>query len=225
MSDPLPYNPLDKLNLGKSVAEALLHQPKAFLGELEPFSGAGIYVIYYGGDFKAYHQLTELNTKYEIEIPIYVGKADLEGGRKGLVSSDIQSSSKLYKRLAEHAKSIKQAQNLNIDDFTCRYLVVDEIWISLGETLLIAKFAPLWNQLVEGFGNHDPGKGRRAGMRSRWDVLHPGRKWVEYTAPRPDTSEEIIGDINEHLRSSVVIQRLLAGRFPNGPRDIDGTEL
>lgn len=224
MSDPLPYNPLDKLNLGKSVAEALLQQPKALLGELKPFLGAGIYVIYYNGDYEAYQQLTRIGTEYEIEIPIYVGKADLEGGRKGLINSSIQSSSKLYKRLAEHAQSIRQAQNLNIDDFTCRYLVVDEIWISLGEALLIAKFAPLWNQLLEGFGNHDPGRGRRAGMRSRWDVLHPGRKWVENTSPRPDTPEEIINDINEHLRSSAVIQRLLVGRSPNNPKDANTTE-
>ena len=31
---------------------------------------------------------------------------------------------------------------------------------SLGESLLIAKFAPIWNKLIDGFGNHDPDKGR-----------------------------------------------------------------
>lgn len=225
MSDQVPYNPLDKLNLGKSVAEALLNQQKVMLGELKTFFGAGIYVIYYNGDFEAYRLLTRLSNEYKIDIPIYVGKADLEGGRKGLVNSNIQSSNKLYKRLVEHAQSIGQAQNLNIDDFTCRYLVVDEIWISLGEALLIANFAPLWNQLVDGFGNHDPGKGRRAGMRSRWDVLHPGRKWVENIGPRPDTPEQIINDINEHLRSSVIIQRLIAGRPSSGRRETNSPEI
>ena len=33
----------------------------------------------------------------------------------------------------------------------------------------------LWNSLVDGFGNHDPGAGRYKGLRPRWDVLHPGR--------------------------------------------------
>ena len=43
---------------------------------------------------------------------------------------------------------------------------------------MIARFGPVWNSIVDGFGNHDPGAGRRAGMVSRWDVLHPGRAWA-----------------------------------------------
>jgi hypothetical protein len=38
----------------------------------------------------------------------------------------------LYKRLKEHRNSIEAAENLNIDDFYCRFLVVDDIWIPLG---------------------------------------------------------------------------------------------
>jgi hypothetical protein len=29
---------------------------------------------------------------------------------------------------------------------------------------------------VDGFGNHDPGKGRYKQARSDWDVIHPGRQ-------------------------------------------------
>ena len=32
------------------------------------------------------------------------------------------------------------AENLDVDDFECRYLIVDDIWIPLGETLLIGRF-------------------------------------------------------------------------------------
>ena len=42
-----PYNPLDKLNLGNSVAEAMLETRAHPLGVLEPFTGAGIYAVYY----------------------------------------------------------------------------------------------------------------------------------------------------------------------------------
>jgi hypothetical protein len=42
-----PYNPLEKENLGKSVAESLIHQVPIPLGSIERFSGAGIYAIYY----------------------------------------------------------------------------------------------------------------------------------------------------------------------------------
>jgi hypothetical protein len=41
------YNPLDKINLGKSVAEALIDRDAEPLGTLPQFAGAGIYAIYY----------------------------------------------------------------------------------------------------------------------------------------------------------------------------------
>ena len=43
------YNPLDKINLGNSVATALLEQPVHPLGDIPSFEGAGIYVLYYRG--------------------------------------------------------------------------------------------------------------------------------------------------------------------------------
>lgn len=103
-------------------------------------------------------------------------------------------------RLRDHAKSIRSTNDLNIEDFLCRYLVVDDIWIPLGESLLIARFAPVWNSLVDGFGNHTPGKGRFEGMRPRWDVLHPGRAWAEKCAPRSETFDEIVRDVENYLR-------------------------
>lgn len=57
----IPFNPLDKQNLGASVAEALLSKDAHPLEELTSFQGAGIYAIYYTGDHPAYRQLAELN--------------------------------------------------------------------------------------------------------------------------------------------------------------------
>lgn len=204
MIDTDPYNPLDKQNLGASVAEALLGRKVHPLGSITRFSGAGLYAIYYVGDFPAYAPLAMRNREGRFEAPIYVGKAIPEGGRKGGGKADDSATRTLHVRLNDHAKSIEAAANLPIEDFHCRYLVVDDIWIPLGESLLIAKFAPVWNSLVDGFGNHDPGKGRYEGMRPRWDVLHPGRSWAEKCKPRGETPEEIQNDISSYLRNIVI---------------------
>lgn len=196
-----PYNPLDKRNLGASVAEALLIKRAIPLNTLKKFGGAGIYAIYYTGTFEAYEPIASLNRNDNPVAPIYVGKAVPPGARKGGVGLEDAPSNALYNRLAEHAESIDSVHNLRIEDFFCRYLVVDDIWIPLGESLLIAKFAPVWNTLIDGFGNHDPGKGRYNGLRPRWDVLHPGRGWAEKCQGRPETAEQIGIDVVEYLRT------------------------
>lgn len=193
------YNPLDKENLGSSVASALLMQPLHPLAELPRFHGAGVYAIYYHGKFAAYADIRSV--KGGPEVPIYVGKAVPAGARKGDVGLNDVPGEVLYKRLKEHAESIRAAANLRIEDFSCRYLVVDDIWIPLGEALVIARFSPLWNNLIDGFGNHDPGKGRYAGLRPRWDTLHPGRKWAMKCQERTETMGQIEREVIAHLKT------------------------
>jgi hypothetical protein len=176
------FNPLDKRNLGLSIAGAISKKDVFPLKELPFFNGAGIYAIYYKGDFPLYKKISEKNKKNFVR-PIYAGKAIPEGGRKGQFGLDAPVGECLYKRLNEHKKSIEAAENLNIDDFYCRFLVVDDIWIPLGESLLIEKTKPLWNVIVDGFGNHDPGKGRYNQHVSSWDTIHPGRQWVKKLLP------------------------------------------
>lgn len=195
MKNEIPYNPLDKNNLGASVADALLERSKVDLEDVEPFIGAGIYAVYYSGGFPSYRPLAVNG------IPIYVGKAVPPGARKGNFGLNIDPGQALYKRLKEHAESIRQTSNLDIKDFQCRYLVVDDIWIPLGEALLIAKFSPVWNKIIDGFGNHDPGKGRYQQLRSRWDTLHPGRSWAHKCQERGETSEQIAGELIAYLES------------------------
>ena len=83
MTDPAPYNPLEKRNLGASVAEALLGRKPKALSALTSFKGAGVYAIYYRGDFPPYRRLALLNGGEDPQAPIYVGKAIPAGGRKG----------------------------------------------------------------------------------------------------------------------------------------------
>ena len=194
----IPFNPLDKTSLGSSVADALLARPAQPLGELGRFHGAGVYAIYYCGKFKPYAALTAINTADEVRMPIYVGKAVPAGARKGGVL-DAKPGRVLFNRLVEHAESIMATDNLDATDFHCRFLVVDDIWIPLGESLLIARFSPIWNSLIDGFGNHDPGGGRYSGIRPRWDVLHPGRRWAEKCRERKESARDIERDVVSFL--------------------------
>lgn len=202
MSEHAPFNPLDRENLAASVGEALLCKKAHRLDELKPFIGAGIYAIYYSGNFEHYKPLAKRNAKGNFASPIYVGKAVPAGARKGGGNSSQTKTRALFNRLREHAESIEAVSNLNVNDFYCKFLVVDDIWIPLGESLLIAKFSPIWNNLIDGFGNHDPGRGRYEGMRPRWDVLHPGRLWAEKCRERDETKSQIVADIDEFFRSN-----------------------
>ena len=193
-----PFNPLDKRNLGESVAEALLQTETRPLPP-EPLIGAGVYAIYYIGPFFAYRQLAEANRDGQFLCPIYVGKSVPPGARKGGLGLDVDHGQALYKRLAEHAESIKAAQNLDLADFYCRFLVVDDIWIPLAESMLIERFKPLWNRVLDGFGNHDPGSGRYSGKMPLWDCLHPGRAWAKKLQPCTHTPDELEKRVVEFL--------------------------
>lgn len=196
------YNPLDKRNLGKSVADALLEQPARLLEAIEPFEGAGIYVLYYTGPNPAYAPIARANLG-GAHWPIYIGKAIPSGGRKGASLTASARGTALYKRLMEHRDSIRDAEagsgTLKVADFQARYLTVDDIWIPLGESLLISRFRPVWNIALDGFGNHDPGKGRYNGLRPLWDHLHPGRSWAEKCALRSETILEVESRVAEYL--------------------------
>lgn len=196
----IPFNPLDKKNLGASVAEALLASRVHPLGALPEFKGAGIYALYYSGSFSPYAEVARRNRRTKT-APIYVGKAVPAGARKGGGAGSTGGKS-LFNRLSEHADSILSVESLDIEDFTCRFLVVDDIWIPLGESLLIARYSPVWNSLIDGFGNHDPGSGRYNGMRPRWDVLHPGRAWAARCRERSETAADIARDVETYLRNA-----------------------
>ncbi|MEO7030392.1 MAG: Eco29kI family restriction endonuclease [Acidobacteriaceae bacterium] len=192
-----PFNPLEKKHLGESVAAALLEQPMRMLPLAERFQGAGVYAIYYAGDHELYRTLK--NASMGEEIPIYIGKAIPAGGRKGGFVLDAPAGNVLFSRIAEHCESIKHSQNLKLSDFSCRYLVADDIWIPLGESLLIEKFAPLWNKIIDGFGNHTPGAGRFLQQKSSWDVLHEGRPWANKLQPSKKSLQSLKESIDSHF--------------------------
>lgn len=187
------YNPLSVDELGRNAARALMEFPVEILPPNEAFDGAGVYTLHYRGAFPAYAGIGN-------DAPIYVGKADPPGRRQGRASGTSTVRS-LYQRISRHAESINAASNLELRDFRCRWLVLDPVWIGLTEQMLIAQYQPIWNVVVDGFGNNDPGSGRRNQRRSQWDTLHPGREWAANLQDRGETAADIMAGIEEfHAR-------------------------
>lgn len=195
------YNPLDKFNLAKSIESELLARPIVMLGEVGDVIGAGVYAIYYtGSSFPAYAPIATANKGGAFKQPIYIGKAIPKGGRKGGLAADVASTGHaLADRLRQHASSIEQANNLKLADFHVRHLVVDDVWIPLGENMLIETFKPVWNRAIDGYGNHDPGRRRAKQYKSPWDVLHPGRDWANKLTDSPVTGEFLLERIEDYF--------------------------
>ncbi len=68
--------------------------------------------------------------------------------------------------------------------------------------MLIERFKPVWNRVLDGFGNHDPGKGRHQGTMPQWDCLHPGRTWAERLQPCVSTAEQLAERVKEYLEDN-----------------------
>jgi len=202
--DPIrhPLNvldPSDPYTVAQLIADTLLIQRRVPLAAVaaEKFYGSGVYAIYYKGDFDAYRPASGTET------PLYVGKANPQTPRAETVEDQ---GTKLYDRLRfDHARSIRAADNLDIDDFDCRYLVVKSAWQSTAETYLIARFKPIWNNEVGicyGIGKHGDAPSTRSNARSPWDTLHPGRPWAwtEGNVDNEKSPEQIKEEIAEHYR-------------------------
>lgn len=166
----------------------------------EVFSGTGVYGLYYVGDFSLYSKLSSINKDKFIQ-PIYVGKAVPGGWRTTRTASTKDST--LHRRLREHAASISYSKNLRTLDFRCRFMIlqgVESTMITIVEAELIRKYKPLWNAVIDGFGNHDPGKGRYNQANSEWDILHPGRPFAEKLTGTPPRLEDIKTKIKKALK-------------------------
>jgi hypothetical protein len=212
---PVPYNPLDKAELARSVEAALLNSEMQPLAGVPEFYGAGIYAVYYQGSLPYYGPIAAPSA------PIYVGKAVPKGARKALTDERVIGK-ELWERLGEHRESAHLGEGLDPDDFLVRYLVADEVFIPLAERLMIRTFKPVWNRVVDGFGNHDPGSGRYDQKVSRWDTIHPGRPWVQkLRKPCRNTQAEIIELIKRHFGANppVIIEARLPPRGPVAPLD------
>jgi hypothetical protein len=175
--------------------------------ELPPpssFVGGGCYALYYEGKLKIYQKLRE-REKRLYTFPIYTGKAVPSGWRTSRVT--VSNAAPLYSRLREHSRSIDQAENLKLQDFRCKFIILNDVesdLITLVEAELIRKYKPLWNMVVDGFGNHDPGSGRYEQAKSEWDVLHPGRRWASKCVGQAPNLENVIRKVRTHLETALL---------------------
>jgi hypothetical protein len=145
------------------------------------FHGTGVYAIYYTGKSKYYAEIYEQN-RIDFRQPIYVGKAVPFGWRQAKESKTGSLTFELFVRLKEHGRSVLQAQNLDQEDFSCRFMILEDSsnhLIGTVEAALIRYYKPIWNTNIDGFGNHDPGSGRYNQAKSEWDIIHPGRPWAD----------------------------------------------
>lgn len=201
------YNPLDKLNLGKSIQSEIALQPPISLNDVSRIVGAGIYLIYYFGNHPLYSSISEDIANPTFSWPIYVGKAAPKGGGTKGLGNDSSQGNALATRLKKHLTSIVQAHDLSPEDFLVKHLVVDDIWIPLGENMLIESFRPVWNNVVKGFGINDPGEGRNKQKTSMWDILHTGRAVAKNTSanviPREEIESKVRIFLAEQVRGSV----------------------
>ena len=164
--------------------------PVHLLPPPENFVGAGVYALYYIGKSPLYKYLYEEN-RISFVQPIYVGKAVPRGWRQARLQ---QASNELFARLSDHENSIAQAKNLRIEDFRCRFMILEDAaadMIVTVEASLIRQYTPIWNSCIDGFGNHDPGSGRYDQAKSEWDILHPGREWADKLRGSHPTEKEI----------------------------------
>lgn len=167
---------------------------------LEDFEGAGVYALYFIGKNGVYKDFHDIN-RLDYRQPIYVGKAVPRGWRQGRISTS--TSHELYRRLCDHTKSIEAVSNLEISDFLCRFMILESAasnMIGTVEAALIRNYQPLWNCIVDGFGNHDPGSGRYNQERSEWDTLHPGRIWASRCAESSKSFDDIHFNVKQYFK-------------------------
>jgi hypothetical protein len=165
---------------------------------LERFYGSGVYAIYYSGLFPAYQLISGK------DHALYVGKADPETPDAHTVEGQ---GDRLSRRLLDHSRTILKAENLALEDFFYRYLVVKSGGQKEAEEYLINLFKPVWNSEMSvcfGFGKHGDSSDTRRNTRSPWDTLHPGREWAAGSGnvPNPKSKQQIAAEVVAHLKAT-----------------------
>lgn len=189
------FDPSDPLTSGRIIALTTVAQPRHPLSLVKPFYGAGVYALYYNGSFEPYSGLSRT------EQPIYVGKANPKDPN---ATDPTKQGAVIHDRLKEHRRSISRAAStLEVDDFECRFLVVQSGFQLAAEEYLIRFFQPIWNNEVNicyGIGKHGDSSKTRGNKRSPWDTIHPGRHWADEIEDDQKTAVEIVEQIRVHLQ-------------------------
>jgi hypothetical protein len=197
------FDPSNPKVVGRFVSLALVAQVRHPLAEIPRTYGAGVYAIYYEGQFPLYQPISATET------PIYVGQAAplLSNAR-----TPKEQGARLCARLADHQKNIRKAEStLRLDDFQFRSLVVQSGWETAAEDYLIHLFHPIWNSetdILYGLGKHGDDPLTRANKRSPWDTLHPGRGWAAGSVADAKSAHQIADELQDHFGKYPVFRTL-----------------
>jgi hypothetical protein len=211
------FDPTNPKIIGRFISLALVAQPRDKLAAVERFYGSGVYAIYYRGDFPPYKPIAKTET------PIYVGKA---GPALMNARTPIAQGERLARRLADHRKNISKAvTTISIDDFECRFLLVQSGYETAAEDYLIYLFKPIWNNetgILYGLGKHGDAATTRQNKRSPWDTLHPGRTWAGKTVADARPKARIMSDLAKHFANTRIYNDLndVLREFLDGLRQI-----
>ena len=184
----VPFKVEDHMYSNEAFAELCKDAVRAFNGTpvcgMPPpsFSGAGVYAIYCTATEGIYERYGNKANRLGYNRPIYVGKAVPKGWRQSRTAGQSTKDSSLRGRLAKHTRTICAATDLDIEDFACRFMIFSggsEDMIAAVEAALIAEYRPLWNTVIDGFGNNNPGKERMSGEVPQWHILHKGVEWAK----------------------------------------------
>lgn len=168
---------------------------------LKKFNGSGIYALYYNGSNELYKTPNVHNTNSQ-PYPIFIGRTPAN-----LKANELEEKKKLtslYQKIKEQARSIEEAKNLDIQDFTCKCMLLEKEEVLLSEAIeahLVNKYRPTWNSCIEGFANHNPGKGRSKQAPSEWDVVHPGRNWAKKLKGYPKNKKSIRKKLQKYMEA------------------------
>ena len=139
---PREFNPLHPRNLARGIADALNDEPLLPLPPAERFEGAGVYALYYLGQFEPY----ETDRRREETDLCRQG-----GSRRDRVQGSHRISMRLLARysLADSRSTrnqLTQPRTWTSADFKYRALVVDPFYANVAEVLLIQRWKPIWNK-------------------------------------------------------------------------------
>jgi hypothetical protein len=171
------------------------------LDKIPRFKGVGVYALYYRGDHELYRPIVAWNGT-EFRMPLYVGKAVSKGTRKGKGVIDDPNSDALRTRLLKHRWSIGKTSDLDPADFYVRYLRTMAVFVPLCESGVIGLYKPVWNVVLDGFGNNAQGSGRNEQERSGWDTVHPGRPYAAILPPNATSVEEFRKRVIDHVAAT-----------------------
>ncbi|MGQ5263305.1 Eco29kI family restriction endonuclease [Micromonospora sp. ZYX-F-536] len=189
------FDPSAPSTTGRIVALTMIAQQRHPLMSVRPFYGSGVYALYYNGPFDAYSPISRT------EQPIYVGKADPQVAE---AKDAVSQGTRLHRRLSDHCRSIRKVTSpLRLEDFECRFLIVQTGYQSAAEKQLIQFFRPIWNndtKICFGMSKHGDKAKTRKNKRSPWDTLHPGRQWADALPEDQKPASVIRKEIDTHFR-------------------------